>query len=331
MMHRPWRTATAAIALSLGTAAGAHSPMLSEKADDLATLVTKSNLVVIGEVASVQFRNARSAEGGIVPHSIVTYRVAKAYRGKVPGDVLVLRFIGGSDGMGRFLEVQGVPKFQPGDRDMLFVSGNGESGCALVNCEYGRYRLLGDRVFDTHGAPVRAIVKDGAIARGEPPKELLSYRYPTPKFDDLLKNPEVQAQLKKAGMSVDDARKRYDEGAPKQMETTSVYSAPAVKDDGPNDAGAVKPGTDRPQLADGPIALDIFTAKISELVGRATRPAEPFRNADPKAEIVLPKLVLAQPAPPRRLPVKLLRPPTAAETAEVRALAAQDFNPVLKR
>ncbi len=331
MTHRPWRTATAAIVLNLAAAAGAHSPMLSEKADDLATLVNRSNLVAIGQVAAVQFRNARSAEGGIVPHTIVTYRIAKAYRGKVPGDVLILRFVGGSDGMGRFLEVQGVPKFQPGDRDVLFVSGNGEGGCALVNCEYGRYRLLGERVFDTHGAPVRGIVKDGAIARGEPPKELLSFSYPTPAFDDLLKNPEVQEQLKKSGMSVADARKRYAEGAPKQIEVTTPYSGKEARDEGSNDAGPVKPGTDLPQLAEGPIALDTFSAKIGELVARATRQPEAFRNADPKAEIVLPKLALSKPAAPLRQPVKLLRPPTAAEIAEAKALAAQDFNPVIKR
>ncbi len=331
MTYRTWRTATAALALTLATAVGAHSPMLNEKSDDLATLVTRSNLVVVGEVASVQYRNARSAEGGIVPHTIVTYRVGKTYRGKVPGDVLVLRFIGGSDGMGRFLEVQGVPKFQPGDRDMLFVSGNGEGACALVNCEYGRYRLLGERVFDTHGAPVRAIVKDGAIARGEPPKELLSFSYPTPKFDDLLRNPEVQAQLKKAGLSADDARKRYAEGAPKQIEMTSPYSAPDAKDEGADNAGAIKPGTDKPQLADGPIALNTFTAKITEIIGRTTRAPTAFRNANPDATIVLPKIALAQPAAPVKTTPKPLRPPTAAETAEVRALAAQDFNPVIKR
>ena len=331
MAYRSRHVAVSLVAGCLATAVAAHSPMLSEQADDLAQLVTKSNLVVMGEVAAVQYQNARSAEGTIVPHTIVTFRVAKAYRGRVPGDTLVLRFIGGSDGMGRFLEVQGVPKFQPGDRDMLFVAGNGEQGCALVNCEYGRYRLLGERVFDTHGAPVRAIVKNGAIARGEPPKELLSFSYPTPSFDALMKNPEVQAQLRQTGLSVDAARQRYAEGAPKRMEVTTPYSAAGAKDDGKDDAGAVRPGTDQLQLADGPIALDTFTAKIGELIARTTRPAEPFRNADPTASIVLPKLVLATPAPPRRQPVRPLRPATAAEAAEVRALAAQDFNPVIKR
>ena len=54
-----------------------------------------------------------SADGGLVPHTYVAFRVAKTYRGKVPGDALVLRVIGGSDGQGRFLEVQGEPLFQP--------------------------------------------------------------------------------------------------------------------------------------------------------------------------------------------------------------------------
>ena len=37
-----------------------------------------------------------------------------------------------------------------GDEDILFVAGNGENGCPIVMCEFGRYRVLDGVVYEAH-------------------------------------------------------------------------------------------------------------------------------------------------------------------------------------
>ena len=337
MIRRALAAAAAVIVLgtTLSAPVRAHSPVLPEKADDLAQLAARSNLVVMGEVADVTYKNARNPDGGRpIPHSFVTFRVARTMRGRMPGEVLVLRFIGGPDGQGGFLHVDGVPLFQPGERDILFVSSNGERGCALALCEYGRYRVLGERVFNTHGAPVRAIVKDGTIARGQPPRELMVYRYPAPKFDELIKNPEVQAELRRQGMSVDDARRRYDAEAPKTLEITTPFqgrSAAGGGEDGGPDAVAGGDDPTTAKLPEAAISVDSFMAKIGEVTARTPTRVAAFRNADPNAEIVLSRAVPARALAAPRQRRAVLRRPTPAEAAEARDVAAQDGNPVLQR
>lgn len=326
--------AATALAVALAAPASAHNPVAAETADDLAQLVGRSSLVVVGEVASVTYRNARNPDGGRpVPHSIVSFRVAQTIRGRAPGEVLVLRFIGGPDGQGGFLQVDGVPLFQPGDRDVLFVAGNGERGCALALCEYGRYRLLGDSVFNTHGSPVRAIVKDGAIARGQPPRELTVYRYPAPTFDDLVKNPVVQAELRRQGLSADEARRRYEAEAPKILELATPFEAKGDPGGVDGGADAVAAGDDASlaALPAGPVSVDSFLAKVGEITARTSVRPVAFRNADPDAEIVLTRLVPARAGTPRPRRPLLLRRPSPADVAEAREVAAQDGDPVLKR
>jgi hypothetical protein len=333
MRKRQLLAAACLAALTGAVPTSAHNPLAAEQADDLAQLVTRSALVVLGEVADVRYRNARNPDGGRpIPHAFVTFRVNKPLRGKVPGDVLVLRFVGGPDGQGGFLSVDGVPQFQRGDRDVLFVTGNGEQGCALALCEYGRYRVLENRVYNTHGAPVRAIVKDGAIARGEPPAALTTLRFPAPRFDDLLKNPAVQADLRRQNTNLDEARRRYEAEAPKEIEIVRQPPAKQAGTEGRDSgegSGDVSPGTAK--LPDGPVSLDAFTAKIVELDRRTPQASTAgFRNADPAAEIVLKAVAAARPSmrSPRR-PVLVRQ--TAQELSEARALRAQDFDPVLKR
>lgn len=129
-----------------------------------------------------------------------------------------MRFQGGSDGQGGFVEVSGVPLLQPGEQDLLFVRNNGEKGCPLVDCERGRFRILKDAVYNTHGAPVRSVSEARIVARGAPPEEFRRFRYPAPQFDELIKNPEVKRKLKEQNISPDDARKRYESEAPKEIE-----------------------------------------------------------------------------------------------------------------
>jgi hypothetical protein len=214
------------VALCASGGAAAHNPMGSDKAGNLSVLVEQSNLVFSGRVVGVEYANAGSQENveGVIPHTVVTYTVEKVLRGRIRSKTITMRFIGGSDGMGGFLDVSGVPKFEQGERDVLFVAGNGETACPLVQCEYGRFRIHENGVFNTHGAPVRAIIKNHSVSRGPAPRAFRTFSYPTPTFDGLMRNPEVKEQFSQMGMSLEEARKRYEEEGPKQI--TLVVDTP---------------------------------------------------------------------------------------------------------
>jgi len=68
---------------------------------------------------------------------------------------------------GRILLASGLPLFQVGDHDILFVRGNGESACPLVGCEGGRYRVIRGGLYSDDG---REILPDGSggVRRGRP-------------------------------------------------------------------------------------------------------------------------------------------------------------------
>lgn len=312
----------------------AHSSMDPDKAGDLKQLVEQSNLVVVGEVANVKYVIARVEGEGELPHTIVTYKLRDSLRGTPNGETLSLRFIGGSDGKGGFMTVSGVPQFQKGEQDILFVAGNGEDErCPLVNCEWGRYRLHQNRVFNTHGRPVRGIVKNNAIARGRRAKPFETFKYPAPSFDDLMKNPQAQATLNQQNMSVEDARRQYQTMAPKQIVVT--YSGPAptrLQDRGAADPQAEgRRSGERPDImiGAGPITAAAFIAKLKQLHNQARRQPVAVRSANPDARIVIRRTPQSTPGTPQRAPEP--RQVSPEDLEEVRELKNQGFNPVLRR
>jgi hypothetical protein len=326
--------------LLLPTFAGAHSPIAAEQSGELVSLVEQSNLIALGTVASVTYVNAKDPEtGALVPHGIVTYRVRTVLRGEPEGRQLILRFIGGPDGQGRFLKVDGVPLFQPGDTDVLFLESAGDKGCPLVRCEYGRFRVLREQVFDTHGSPVRAIVKNGVVARGLPPAELRTVSYPTPEFDELIKNPEVQAELRRQNLTTDQARERYKAGAPRQMVLGEAFSPmrTAERDSGRGQAASAGRGSDTivnavPASASPPVMkAQEFLAVVGRLARVTRRQPAPFRNIDPNAEIRLTALRATEPLLERGDVIPTARPVDAAEREEAAAFEASGGNPVVRR
>jgi hypothetical protein len=50
--------------------------------------------------------------------------------------------------------VSNVPNFDVGHRDMLFVRGNGQLDCPLVDCDKGRFRVSNERMFTDDGTEV---------------------------------------------------------------------------------------------------------------------------------------------------------------------------------
>ena len=94
----------------------------------LRTEVTDTRCVVKGE----------GAQRHIV--TLVTVRVEKVIVGEAPAQV-VLELLGGKVGE-EGLEVGGMTTFHKGDRDILFVVGNGKYFCPLVAVNHGRYLLV---------------------------------------------------------------------------------------------------------------------------------------------------------------------------------------------
>ena len=206
------------VALS-ATSTYAHSPVSREEASELRQLVKRSNLIFQGRVVKVEYRNSEATDDEPeLPHAFVTYRMSNVLHGEKAEDVLTIRFLGGPDGRGDFLEVSGIPMFQVGEENILFLKTNGEDGCPLVYCEWGRFRVHKGGVYNTHGSPVRAIIEDNAIARGEPLEIFRTLNFPAPTFDGLMENPEVQQMFKEMEISKDEARRQYEAEAPKTLQ-----------------------------------------------------------------------------------------------------------------
>ena len=309
-----------------------HGGVAGERATDLAILADEANLVFIGRVTRVDYRLARGApEDAGLPHAIVTYDVSEVLRGRAP-KTFTMRFIGGPDGRGRFLDAGGVPQFQVGDQDLMFVSSNGEAGCPLVMCEWGRYRVLRGGTYNNAGFPVRAVVKTNAIARGTAPAELRTLRYPAPRFDDLIQNEEVRALMREQRTTVVEMRRRYEAEAPKYLELvrpippTRSYDTTAGSATGGGAARATVP----PPLPEGPMAIEEFVSIVKRIITQVRRQPAAIQSIDPNAAIVVPAPLANAPAAPPRQAVITTRP-TLQEAAELRALTAQNFNPVIKR
>jgi len=325
------RAATLVATLACGLAAHSHSTVGSDEGGNLAQLVEHSNLVLVGSVARVEYRRAEMADGSALPVTFVTYEVAEVLRGESAKSI-TLRFVGGSDGRGGFVEANGVPQFQPGERDILFVEGNGEKECPLVLCEWGRYRLNERGVYNTHGSPVRALIKGEAIARGRPDESFLTLSYPAPAFDELIQNPEVQAQIKQMGIDPESLRARYEADAPKEIVFTRALETPTpdtgkdqlVKSDGPPARGGPPD-----EISEGPVTFELFTAQLKSLIDVAERKPEPVRSIDVDVPVRLPA---PKDLAPREQPAVRASPSASAqERAELEALRKQDNNPVIPR
>ena len=334
---------TAVAGLAMSGTAWSHSDEDPAEAGNLQALTEESNLVVHGSVAEVEYQTVME-EGETVPMTRVTYNVTETLRGKADGKTVTLQFPGGPDGMGGFLHVSGVPMFQKGEEDIIFVKNNGEeSDCPLVKCEMGRYRVNKNRIYNTHGKPVRGLKGNNALARGRRAAKFNSFSYPAPKFDDLMKNPNVKAMLAKRKMSVKQARAEYAKKAPKMItlfaDVPSATQGKDVANRDPLEAKAKKGSKGkirRPQLkkeiGDEPLTKKAFFSKIKALGKKAKRRPKGVKNARKSGRMTAmkPKFQRKTRAPKAPKIPSLRKQASAADDAEVKALRAQNFNPVLK-
>lgn len=105
-------------------------------------LVDEADAIYRGRVTSVHPRHVATPDGSIVIKTFVTFVVESALKGSAREEV-VLEFLGGTIG-DESLDVGGMPHFQVGEREILFVQKNGVQFCPLVRLGHGRYRVERD-------------------------------------------------------------------------------------------------------------------------------------------------------------------------------------------
>lgn len=249
----------------------AHTPSDPSAVGDLGKLAAKSNLIIQGKVKAVAYRSHKIA-GKDIPFAYVTYSVTSRLLG-VSNNEITLRFIGGPDGLGSFVAAEGVPNFNAGDEDILFVKSNGDNGCPLVMCDFGRFRILNGNVYDGHGQPIATLDNGRMSTGGKAPEALLRTTYPAPSFDELLKNPQVAEQIRQMGLTVEQARAKYAREAGKEIVIGIKESEP--KSDTPDTARAAPPA---------PIPASAVVSAIRSAVAQQRRAAPAMiKDADPAA------------------------------------------------
>jgi hypothetical protein len=101
-------------------------------------LVSQAEVIFQGAVTDVRSEWAGAgAERHIVTY--VTCRVEERFKGNV-GATYSIRLLGGTVG-GETMLVTDAPKFNVGDRDILFVENNGSQFVPLVGISHGRFRV----------------------------------------------------------------------------------------------------------------------------------------------------------------------------------------------
>lgn len=108
-----------------------------------AELVSEADAIYRGRVTAVQARRVERPDGeGSVIKTFVTIAVERVLKGAEQREV-TLEFLGGTVG-DESMTVSGMPKFNLGAREIVFVQRNGVQFCPLVALAHGRYRVLRD-------------------------------------------------------------------------------------------------------------------------------------------------------------------------------------------
>jgi hypothetical protein len=106
-------------------------------------LVNEADAIYRGQVTAIQARRVERADGqGTTIKTFVTLNIERVLKG-TPQKEVTLEFLGGTVG-DETLEVSGMPKFNLGAREIVFVQKNGVQFCPLVALMHGRYRVVRD-------------------------------------------------------------------------------------------------------------------------------------------------------------------------------------------
>lgn len=102
-------------------------------------LVAQAQSIVDAEVTG-KHCEFTPVENGSVIHTYVTFKVLTTIKGDA-SETVELRLLGGTIG-NEGMKVEGVPEFEIGDRDLLFIENNGTQFCPLVAVMHGRYPIV---------------------------------------------------------------------------------------------------------------------------------------------------------------------------------------------
>jgi hypothetical protein len=160
-------------------------------------LAAQSELIFIGTVISVDYRNSdvEGPQHASLPHTFVTFQIERTFKGRSEaGDLVTLRFQGGPNGKGRILTVPGIPLFDVGERELLFVQGNGQALCPLVGWYQGRVRLIDGQAYSDDGREA-FLDAAGALVFGAQRAlpEVVTTRIGGPEFRAMFNQPRPEA------------------------------------------------------------------------------------------------------------------------------------------
>ena len=108
---------------------------------DFPDLVHEAEVITVGTVTDIreQWDPVRKA-----PFTLVTFSNLDVLKGHAQESDLTLYFLGGHTPDGEILRVDGVPQFKPGERSVVFCTGNQRDFCPLVGIWQGVYRVTLD-------------------------------------------------------------------------------------------------------------------------------------------------------------------------------------------
>jgi len=187
------------IAISLGLALTFNASAESDL--DLDTLSQDAEYVFKGTVVDVQYRQSEGTpenpEG--IPHTFVTYKVDEEYKSQGQNSEVTLRFTGGVIDEDKIMLNDSMPLMDIGDKDLLFVAGNGQKPCPLVNCKQGRFREIDGYMFDDDGSTI-VLDDEGSLKKGKSVKlDDVSHH----KFQEGLEITVEEAELENEAESIE--------------------------------------------------------------------------------------------------------------------------------
>jgi hypothetical protein len=104
-------------------------------------MTDRAELIFVGKVVNSR-AEWRTAGTNRVIFTLVEFERQEVLKGEA-GVSVTLQFLGGTIG-DVTLEIAGVPKFKTGDREVLFVEGNGVQFCPLVGVFHGKFGVRKD-------------------------------------------------------------------------------------------------------------------------------------------------------------------------------------------
>ena len=104
-------------------------------------LVDGATTIFVGETVSRRSQRLESRDGPLIV-TLVTFNVVETLKG-APGLQMTLEFMGGTVGE-LTLVVSGMPQFNVGDKDVVFVGRSTSAVSPLVGFAYGRFRISKD-------------------------------------------------------------------------------------------------------------------------------------------------------------------------------------------